>query len=487
MRGPRLAPGSIVSERFEVRQEISHGGSGTIFEVFDRSDGRSKALKLLHDDLVTDPTTRERFLREAQIVRQLRSPHVVQVDDVGLTEEGVPWIAMELIRGVTLADWVREHGAQSPEDALALLEPLAHALEDAHRLGMVHRDIKPENVLVDTSGPRPRTRLLDFGVAKILDPSRTSGRGTSSVGSPLWMSPEQTMAGGRISTATDVWGLALLAWYLLTGKFFWKAAQGSRTGIAGLLRELHVDDIPLASVRAREIGVPFALPRDFDRWFAKAAARDSEARYKSADAALRALRPILAESESSRLGYASTLATSRDELLAAGPGGPSRAGASGEDDALDAPTLEMKRVSPEAVSQQAALGERPSPAPSGSSAVAFTPPPGGSGAYAAVATPSPAVAGWQPPGLEASAPAGASLRPGATPSVLPGPPPVAPPRPPNRWLRLGLLLALGLLLSLCSGSAMWVFLHTRDARSRLEGTGPVLRVYAGAPGPPDFA
>src|SRR5690606_16128146 len=138
-------------------------------------------------------------------------------------EGGVPYIAMELLEGKDLRQHVDKNGLLTIGEAAPVLEQVGHALAAAHRMGLVHRDLKAENVFLHQSQGQTQVKLLDFGVVKVLDAHRTSGTGTGAVGSPLWMAPEQTSAGGRIAPATDVWAYALLAYYLLTGKYYWKA------------------------------------------------------------------------------------------------------------------------------------------------------------------------------------------------------------------------------------------------------------------------
>ncbi|MCZ7681743.1 MAG: serine/threonine protein kinase [Sandaracinaceae bacterium] len=223
----RLSVGDVFAGDFEVRQLLGQGGMGAVYAVVDRTCGEERALKVLLPELIADESTRRRFAQEGRIGEQLDSPHVPRTYRVGIDPAtGMPWIAMELLRGRDLRALVSERGAPSLEEARAILEQLGEALSAAHARGLVHRDLKPENVFLEERGGARRVKLLDFGVAKVIDLNRTSALGTAAIGSPLWMAPEQATAGGRIAPATDVYAFGLIAFYVLTGRVFWRSAHG---------------------------------------------------------------------------------------------------------------------------------------------------------------------------------------------------------------------------------------------------------------------
>ena len=309
----RLSPGAVFAGDFEIVRYIAEGGMGSIYEARDRVSGEVCALKLLLPELVTDEKSRERFNQEARVATQIDSPNVPRVIRSGVDPDtGAPFIAMELLVGRTLRDFVAERGPIPIAEARPIFEAVTHALAAAHRMNLVHRDLKPENVFLhEPPGQPARVKLLDFGVSKIIALHKTSGLGTGAVGSPMWMAPEQTSAGGRIAPATDVWALGLLTFYVLTGKLYWKAARET-TGVAGLLREIHVDPIMLPSRRVRELGGPHVdLPRAYDDWFNRAMRRDGSDRYREAGEAMEALRAALTPdrpADRSVMAYASTVA-----------------------------------------------------------------------------------------------------------------------------------------------------------------------------------
>ena len=265
---------------------------GAVYVVEQLSTGAERALKVMAPALAGDAQTRERFVREARIGAQIDSDHVVEVVTAGVDEEsGSPYLVMELLRGEELADAAAALGPLPLGDVADVMEQIGHALERAHAKGIVHRDLKPENVFLAVPRRRAATftvKILDFGIAKLVADQQQ--RGTQPLGTPLYMPPEQTEPAGRITPASDVWALGLIAFHMLVGREFWLGAEGT---LPMLLREIVVDAIPTASERARELGVPDKLPAGFDAWFMKCVARDIDQRFAEAGAAVRAFAALV--------------------------------------------------------------------------------------------------------------------------------------------------------------------------------------------------
>ncbi len=289
----QLARGSLFAGDFRVVRPLSQGGMGAVYVVTQLSTGMPRALKLMLPSLVADPRMRERFTQEAKVGARIESEHVVSVVGAGVdTATGLPWLAMEMLRGQDLATLVRRSGALSRGQALGVMTQLSHAIGAAHDAGVVHRDLKPENIFVTESrraGGEFTLKVLDFGIAKLAELAKTEN--TQAVGSPLWMAPEQTEVGREIRPAADVWALGLIAYYILTGQMFWRAAGADGT-LTALLREIVLDPIPSASVRAAQQGT--SLPDGFDDFFAHTVVRDADTRFANAKAAFSALSAIFA-------------------------------------------------------------------------------------------------------------------------------------------------------------------------------------------------
>lgn len=288
-----LAPGSVFARDFRVVRKLAAGGMGAVYVAEQISTGRTRALKLMHPGLVENPVLRGKFEQEARIGARIASDHVVEVVAAGVdAETGVPWLAMELLDGEDLASAVKRRGRFSPGEVVAIFEQLCHALAAAHKAGIVHRDLKPENVYLAASrraGAVATVKILDFGIARVIEEAKHTS--TGAMGSPHWMAPEQTDKKTGVGPPADVWALGLLAFYLLTGKAFWKTSNDPDGSLPMFLRELVLEPIPLPSERAKELGVE--LPLELDPWLAKCLSRDPAARFPNAAAAWDAFTAIL--------------------------------------------------------------------------------------------------------------------------------------------------------------------------------------------------
>jgi serine/threonine protein kinase len=298
MAAAQFEPGATFAHDFRVVRPLDEGGMGAVYVVEQLSTGEHRALKVMQPHLVSDQRTRERFLQEARVRALIKSEHAVKVISAGVdAETGAPWLVMELLDGETLDAMVERRGRLSPDEVCTVFEHVGHALAAAHAAGIVHRDIKPENIFVATSlrADVPFTvKLLDFGIAKVVSGS-VAGVDTGSVlGSPLWMPPEQCN-GGVIRASADVWALGLLAFWALTGEYYWKSAHRENTTIEALVVEILISVIEPASKRAAEHGVTATLPAAFDEWFARCLTRPPEGRFSDAAEAVSALLPILSE------------------------------------------------------------------------------------------------------------------------------------------------------------------------------------------------
>ena len=292
-RVTELHPGDAFAG-FRVVRKLSEGGMGAIYVVTQEATGRQRALKLMHPELIANTDLRDKFMQEARIGARIDSEHIVDVVDAGVEPEaGLPWLAMEMLEGEDLAALLSRRGRLELSEVHAIFEQLCHAVSAAHAAGIVHRDLKPDNIFLAATkqaGGSFVIKVLDFGIAKLLLESRTGA--TGAIGTPLWMAPEQTDSRAVISAATDVWALGLIAYRLLTGRNFWRGAEGEHASLHVFLREVVIDTIPPASVRAAEQGVAATLPAEFDDWFARCVARDAKDRFQTAGPAADAFRTL---------------------------------------------------------------------------------------------------------------------------------------------------------------------------------------------------
>jgi serine/threonine protein kinase len=325
---PTLAPGTLFARDFQVLGLLAEGGMGAVYVVEQVSTGKRRALKIMLPQLVEDRRARERFAMEARIGAQIASEHIVEVVAAGIDEATqTPWLAMEMLEGQDLQHLMRIRGRLPVEETIEVLQQLAEGLAPAHAKGIVHRDLKPENLFIAVSRRRgvPFTlKILDFGIAKLTQESRSTASATAAIGSPMWMSPEQTEQSSQLRPATDVWALGLIAFHLLTGRYYWRVANEPEVRLTALFTEVLVTPLDPPSVRAAQAGIAQLIPPGFDVWFSRCVARAPEQRFPDAASAIAAIGPgftyrdptgSIALATDSRRGVATTMpmqAVSRD-------------------------------------------------------------------------------------------------------------------------------------------------------------------------------
>jgi serine/threonine-protein kinase len=213
---PTASPPELA--KFELLNEIGHGGMATVYRARDVRLGREVAVKLIHPHLRENKEVAARFIAEARAVAKLRHPSIVEVYDVSDAEDKERYLVAELVRGPSLRTLLNEHRSMPPEIGACFGVLLSDALAHAHDAGIVHRDVKPENVLVevDTAGSVAHVKLTDFGIAKILDAQSVTSTGQV-LGSPAHMAPEQ-IEGGDVDVRADVFSLGVLIYECMAGR-----------------------------------------------------------------------------------------------------------------------------------------------------------------------------------------------------------------------------------------------------------------------------
>ncbi len=292
--------GEVFAGRFKILREIGSGGNGEVFEVLDDKFGTRRALKVLIAHRQRDVKACERFVRESRAAASIDSEHVVRIYDYGVNEDGTPWLLMELLRGRTLERHVCELGPLSLSDAKRLTLHLGHALSAAHAMNIVHLDLKPANLFLASVQRAEATllelKVLDFGLSHTIQVGRTNVQMTTQAGTLVWMPPEQHNPKAELRKTADVWPLGLIAFWMLTGRHFWKAMEGDEENVDNLALMLEVAQgvSVSASSRAQQLGVLERLPDGFDEWFAHCMEKDATRRWSDGSAATKALQDILA-------------------------------------------------------------------------------------------------------------------------------------------------------------------------------------------------
>jgi serine/threonine-protein kinase len=251
---------------YRIEGVIADGGMGVVYRASHAILPRRAAVKVLHPDMVGKWSASERMLQEARVLESIASTAGVQIFDAGLLEDGRPWVAMELVDGVTLAEHLGKKGSLAPDEVAEIMVAIADALAPAHKKNVVHRDVKPDNVMLLGDGRARAIKLIDWGIARIAN--STSVRLTqvdTTPGTPHYMAPEQ-IRGHAVDSRTDVYALGVLAFELLTGKVPYRGENS----IEVVIKHLTAEPPSVASVCP---GVPAALDALILRMLAKDPAR----------------------------------------------------------------------------------------------------------------------------------------------------------------------------------------------------------------------
>jgi formylglycine-generating enzyme required for sulfatase activity/tRNA A-37 threonylcarbamoyl transferase component Bud32 len=259
-------------DRYQILSEIARGGMATVYLAHDSQFNRQVAIKILAPQFTHDPTFLARFRREAEAVASLEHQSIVPVYDYG-DQEDEPYLVMRHMAGGSLTSRI-EQGPVPLDDVIAILKPIAAALDYAHQKGFVHRDVKPSNILFDASGS---AYLSDFGIVKLAE-ATASYTGSSVIGTPAYMSPEQVQGSSEIDGRSDVYSLGCVVYEMLSGEVPYKAETTTQQLMKHVLE-------PVPRITRVQPDVPPAIEAAVMRAMAKLPG----ARYPTAEALIAAL------------------------------------------------------------------------------------------------------------------------------------------------------------------------------------------------------
>jgi serine/threonine protein kinase len=216
---------------YQIQRLLGEGGMGAVYEAVHRMTGRRVAIKMLRPELAERVDLQGRFFNEARTTSFLDHPGIVRVFDVARTDDGAAYMVMELCPGPSLGSAFRSE--LRVRTRLGLLGATAQALAYAHAQGVIHRDLKPDNILVTAGTDGPQPKVLDFGIAKLLEnaavgssPYAVKTRTGSAIGTPLYMSPEQCRGTGGITPASDVYSLGIMLYECVLGRVPFEGGVG---------------------------------------------------------------------------------------------------------------------------------------------------------------------------------------------------------------------------------------------------------------------
>lgn len=283
----RVKPGYVLGGTYRVERVLGRGGMGMVVAATDLRTDRLCAVKfMLLKALQVFDNAMQRFVREGRALAELRSDNIAQVLEVGTLDEGWPFIAMEYLQGADLSQVMTARASLSVEDATEFVRQACAGMEAAHAHGLVHRDLKPANLFLTRSQTgAPLVKVIDFGISKWSDERAKDGMALTSthgtMGSPLFMSPEQCRSAKNVDHRSDVWSLGVILYHLLSDRLPFEAESNAEV-LAHLLTN---EPQPL------EAHVPW-LPPALAAIVSKCLQRDPAERYQNARELADALAPF---------------------------------------------------------------------------------------------------------------------------------------------------------------------------------------------------
>lgn len=277
-----VAPGTILAGKYRVIRVIGRGGMGIVVEAVHEQLQERVAMKFLLPEFAARPEFAQRFVREAQAAVRIKGEHVTRVSDVGTFDNGAPYMVMEFLEGSDLSDYLQSRGRLPLDEAVGYVLQACEAIAEAHNAGIVHRDIKPANLfLARRSDGSSIVKVLDFGISKVIGATDGLTKTTATMGSALYMAPEQMRDAKSVDHRADIYALGVTLYELLAGTQPYRADTLPElcalilTGVPTPLREVRPD-----------------LPPPFAAVLERAYERERVARYQTVAELVFALAPF---------------------------------------------------------------------------------------------------------------------------------------------------------------------------------------------------
>ena len=268
--------GQILDNRYHINKILGVGGMAVVFDATDTLTRRNVAVKMLRDDISSDPVSMRRFVNESKAVSMLSHPNIVKIFDVAVTDS-YKYLVMEKVEGITLKKYMDQKGALPVPEALGYVRQILSALDHAHAKGIIHRDIKPQNIMLLKNG---QIKVTDFGIAKLPD-AETLTMADKAIGTVFYISPEQASA-KKIDTRSDIYSLGAVLYEMVTGDLPFNADSPVTVAM------MQVNSEPR---RPREI--LHAIPPGVEQIILKAMQKAPEKRFQSAASMAAAVDKII--------------------------------------------------------------------------------------------------------------------------------------------------------------------------------------------------
>ena len=270
-----LSPGTVFASRYQVIEELGHGGMGKVYKVFDKETNSKVALKLVKPEVAADRNTIERFRNELKVARDISHKHICRMYDLGREADNY-FITMEYVSGEDLRGLIRKTKRLDIGTAISIAKQVCEGLVEAHRLGVVHRDLKPSNIMIDREGD---AKIMDFGIARSLRTKGITGPGAV-IGTLEYMSPEQ-VDGKEADQRADLYSLSIILYEMVTGMV---PFEGETAFAIGLKHKSEPPENPK--------NLNPQIPDDLSRLILKGLEKDKEKRYQTAAEVLSELTGI---------------------------------------------------------------------------------------------------------------------------------------------------------------------------------------------------
>ncbi|MBS6475666.1 MAG: serine/threonine protein kinase, partial [Clostridiales bacterium] len=257
---------NVIDNKYRLEQKIGSGGTSVVYRAVRLEDGKTVAVKLLKEEYCDNEEQVQRFLRESNALAHLSHENIVNILDVGQTEQGIYYIVMEYVDRLTLKEYIKARGRLSFDEIIDVVTQICEGLGHAHENGIIHRDIKPQNILLASDGT---VKVADFGIARVLNQNTLTMAGKDVVGSVHYISPEQAR-GSHIDKRSDIYSLGVVMYEMATGQLPFEGEEAITVAMR------HINQLP-----KRPIEINPEIPECLNNIILKCMAKDQAKRYQS--------------------------------------------------------------------------------------------------------------------------------------------------------------------------------------------------------------